>query len=54
MGRILRDHLPPERDVREVLATLARIERLRGTMKPGRGALALVREGRSELERRVS
>lgn len=52
--RILRDHLPPERDADRALATLARIERLRVTMKPGKGALALVREGRSELERRAS
>jgi hypothetical protein len=52
--RILRDHLPAGHDAASALATLARIEQLRARMKPGRGAVELVRDGRAELERRAS
>ena len=52
--RILREHLPAGRDAKSVLATLDRISALRARMKPGSGAVELVREGRSELERRAS
>ncbi len=52
--RILRDHLPVGRDATAALATLGRIEALRTRMKPGRGAVELIREGRAELERRAS
>jgi hypothetical protein len=48
--RILREHLPARRDKENALATLDRIEALRARMKPSRGAVALVREGRSELQ----
>jgi hypothetical protein len=52
--RILREHLPAGRDAQSTLATLDRIRVLRERMKPGRGAVELVREGRAELEQRVS
>jgi hypothetical protein len=52
--RILRDHLPAGRDATSALATLARIEQLRAGMKPGGGAVELIREGRAALERRAS
>jgi hypothetical protein len=50
--RILCEHLPVIRDANSTLATLSRLERLRARMKPGKGAVQLVREGRQELERR--
>lgn len=50
--RILREHLPVVRDANSTLATLSRLKRLRARMKPGKGAVQLVREGRQELERR--
>jgi hypothetical protein len=50
--RILRKHLPMNSDEMSTLATLRRLERLRARMKPGSGAVQLVREGRRELERR--
>lgn len=50
--RILREHLPVILDTNSTLATLGRLEQLRARMKPGRGAVRLVREGRRELERR--
>ncbi|HWX87444.1 MAG TPA: hypothetical protein VNX67_04655 [Solirubrobacteraceae bacterium] len=50
--RILREHLPVIRDANSTLATLSRLKRLRARMKPGKGAVQLVREGRQELERR--
>jgi hypothetical protein len=50
--RILREHLPMILDTNSTLATLGRLEQLRARMKPGRGAVRLVREGRRELERR--
>ncbi len=53
--RILRDHLPAtDRDTASALATLGRIKTLRARMKPGTGAVKLIREGRTELERRAS
>ncbi len=52
--RILREHLPADADATSALATLDRIQALRAQMKLGRGAVELVREGRSELERRAS
>jgi hypothetical protein len=52
--RILREHLPAGRDAENTLATLDRLSELRARMKPGRGAVELVREGRAELERRTS
>jgi hypothetical protein len=50
--RILREHLPVILDTNSTLATLGRLEQLRARMKPGRGAVRLVREGRRDLERR--
>lgn len=50
--RILREHLPVIRETNSTLATLGRLEQLRARMKPGRGAVQLVHEGRRELERR--
>jgi hypothetical protein len=50
--RILREHLPVIRNANSTLATLGRLERLRAQMKPGKGAVQLVHEGRRELERR--
>jgi hypothetical protein len=50
--RILREHLPMNSDEMSTLATLRRLEQLRARMKPGSGAVQLVREGRRELERR--
>lgn len=52
--RILREYLPADADATSALVTLDRIQALRARMKPGRGAVELVREGRSELERRTS
>jgi hypothetical protein len=52
--RILREHLPASHDAESTLATLDRLSALRARMKPGRGAVELVREGRTELERRTS
>lgn len=52
--RILSEHLPAGRDAESALATLDRLSELRARMKPGRGAVELVREGRAELERRTS
>jgi hypothetical protein len=53
--RILRHHLPRTGiDTASALATLERIKRLRARMKPGTGAVKLIREGRAELERRAS
>jgi hypothetical protein len=53
--RILRDHLPGAgSDTASALATLGRIKVLRARMKPGTGAVKLIREGRAELERRAS
>lgn len=52
--RILRHHLPRTGvDTSNALAALERIKRLRAKMKPGTGAVKLIREGRSELERRA-
>jgi len=50
--RILRGHLPVILDTNSTLATLGCLEQLRARMKPGRGAVRLVREGRRDLERR--
>jgi hypothetical protein len=50
--RILREHLPVSPDASSTLATLNRLKELRARMKPGRGAVQLIREGRRELERR--
>jgi hypothetical protein len=52
--RILGDHLPATGSRTAALATLGRIEALRAKMKPGGGAVQLVREGRDELEQRAS
>jgi hypothetical protein len=53
--RILRDHLPATGpDMASALATIGRITALRARMKPGTGAVKLIREGRTELERRAS
>jgi hypothetical protein len=53
--RILRDHLPAAGpDTTSALATLGRVKTLRAKMKPGTGAVKLILEGRSELERRAS
>lgn len=50
--RILRDHLPDGQDAESTLATLARLRALRARMKPGKGAVRIVHEGRRELEGR--
>ncbi len=50
--RILREHLPVIYDARSTLATLCRPKQLRARMKPGKGAVRIVHEGRRELERR--
>jgi hypothetical protein len=50
--RILREHLPVIRDTNSTLATLGRLKQLRARMKPGKGAVRVVHEGRRELERR--
>lgn len=50
--RILGEHLPVIRDANSTLATLGRLEQLRARMKPGKGAVRIVHEGRRELERR--
>jgi hypothetical protein len=52
--RIRRGCPPGKHNVESVLATLDRLRALRARMKPGNGAVELVREGRSELERRIS
>jgi hypothetical protein len=49
--RVLREHLPVMRDVSSTLATLDRLAQLRARMKPGKGAVRIVQEGRRELER---
>ena len=46
--RILREHLPVMRDVSSTLATLDRLAQLRARMKPGKGAVRIVQEGRRE------
>jgi hypothetical protein len=48
----LREHLPVIRDATSTLATLGRLKQLRARMKPGKGAVRLVQEGRRDLERR--
>lgn len=50
--RILREHLPVIREANSTLATLDRFAQLRARMKPGKGAVAVVHEGRRELEQR--
>jgi hypothetical protein len=50
--RILRENLPVIREADSTLATLGRLAQLRTRMKPGRGAVQTVHEGRRELERR--
>jgi hypothetical protein len=50
--RILREHLPVIHDADSTLATLGRLKQQRARMKPGKGAVRLVHEGRRELERR--
>ncbi len=50
--RILREHLPVIRETNSTLATLDRLKQLRARMKPGKGAVWIVHEGRRELERR--
>ncbi len=47
--RILREHLPAGQDAQSTLATLDRLRALRARMKPGRGAVEAVHEGRAEL-----
>jgi hypothetical protein len=51
--RILRHHLPASGPSESVLGALHRLEALRAKMKPGKGAVTLVREGRDELEQRT-
>lgn len=51
---IRRGHLPAEHNAESMLATLDRIRALRARMKLGNRAVDLVREGRSEFERRAS
>ncbi len=50
--RILREQLPVIRDTNSTLATLGRLKQLRARMKPGKGAVQIVHEGRRELDRR--
>jgi hypothetical protein len=50
--RILREHLAVTGEANSTLATLGRLSQLRARMKPGRGAVLIVHEGRRELERR--
>jgi hypothetical protein len=52
--RILREHLPVVHDACSTLATLGRLAHLRARMKPGKGAVRAVHEGRRELEQRQS
>jgi hypothetical protein len=49
---ILREHLSVIREANSRLATLGRLAQLRARMKPGKGAVRIVCEGRRELERR--
>ncbi len=44
---------PCNTDIERTLATLDRIRQLRERMKPGNGALRLVRQGRKDLDRRT-
>jgi hypothetical protein len=48
--RILDEHLPVIGETNSTLATLGRLKQLRARMKPGKGAVRIVHEGR--LERR--
>jgi hypothetical protein len=50
--RILREHLPVICEASSTLATLGRLAQMRAQMKPGKGAVRIVQEGRRELERR--
>jgi hypothetical protein len=52
--RILRDNLQAPGEGTGVLAALKDLEALRARMKPGKGALCLVQEGRDELADRVA
>lgn len=53
-NRILRENLPVIGEANRTLATLGRLKQLRARMKPGRGAVQTVLEGRRELEQRQS
>jgi hypothetical protein len=50
--RILREHLPVMCEANSTLATLGRLAELRARMKPSKGAVQIVHEGRRELGRR--
>jgi hypothetical protein len=50
--RILREHLPVICEASSTLATLGRLAQLRAQMKPGKGAVRIVHEGRRALEQR--
>jgi hypothetical protein len=52
--RILREHLAVICEANSTLATLGRLAWLRAQMKPDKGAVRIVHEGRRELERRQS